>query len=260
MPTPKIIQDIRDLKDNVENLISDNLTGKYYIPTVSTGTGTPSTVNTNPLPSTWTGSGQSYSNGGYTIECSVAPSGANPLNSAFDRDESSRLIMLATPSNEASVTITLPDALTIQSFRTYLSDSVSIDQVSIQGSNNKSSWTTIYTYNSLDSEMTTRTVDSPASYKYYRFLYAMDATGSVEVREIQIGSYQVPSLSNAFTLADVPNPLDTNQRIMIKTPTYSNTGVSSNTFNGKNIDALLLPNRYYELVYNGTQYLAKEVV
>lgn len=259
MPRPKILQDILDINSK---LSTDFLTHKYYQPESTISVIDSTVVTTNPLPTTWSGSGLVYTNGGYQIEGNVNPSGANPLTNAFDNNNStSYAVTGALEEGRAHVIITLPSAITVTSFKTYIAGTGVANEISILGSNDKSNWDTLFTSNSYDSGLSEKFLTSTGSYRYYKInLFSSDSMSIINVREIQIGGYRIITNSNSLVLTEVPNPLSVNQRIMIRTPSFDSTGVTVNTFNNKSIDAVLLPDRFYELIYDGTKYLAKEVV
>lgn len=253
MSRPSILTDIEELR-------ADNLTGKYYIPTGNVVANNPEILTTSPLPTNWTGSGKVYTNGQYVLESSMEPtSTTHILSNVSNGINTDSFYAKARTSIESYVMITLPESITVKQFTTIISDVQGIDRVGIEGSNNKTKWDTLLNARLGSGSLTQDLVISTA-YKYYRFCFYMDVDDTtVEIKEIKISQYSIPTYKVELSVPDI-GALKSNQRILIKTPNFNNTGITATTFNNVSIDTILLPNKYYELVYDSTRYLAREII
>ena len=67
-----------------------------------------------------------------------------------------------------------------------------------------------------------------------------------------MAEYNITTYRNSFELDNLPAEWTVYQRITVVTPgNFSAVGVTVNTLNGIPCEAILQPNKYYELVYNG---------
>lgn len=269
MPKPNALQDIDEMKRG-------QLTGKYYVPDIDiVSTTIEEDFTVNPLPVTWnpdtSTSTQNYYNGGYRINSSVnrlSETTSFPL--AFDDNLETAFVSIANTAFSAnpSFTITLPAMVAVTKFRLRIRKS-NLSSIEIRGSSKEtatvtaSDWDSLYKNNaasSINDTTTTITINNPALYKHYRLLINSGDQESTYLYEFQIVGYRAVLREASLHLDGVPIPLSLNQRIMIKTPDYDPTGLTSMKFNGLDVDAILLPNRYYEFVYDGIMYRTKEVV
>lgn len=289
MSTPKIIQDIRDLKSSqsaqdtkISNLTNQlaslggsTLVTKYHTVNVeltNVSSPNPVTSNVNPLPTAWSAvpdtDNKVYASGDYRVSSSVVPrSATSAINQAFNTSYISTFTPIAGTS-EFDMIIELPKPLKVKSI-SYTINKVGAT-LSIYGSNDNVTWSSLLGSTSTifdDSDITPVPVNTKGElYKYYKVnIKDIDPDYYCSVHRLLISSYEIPAYSARF-YSDEISEMSADERVLIKTPTtddegliYNATGLSSATFQGKNLEALLLPGRYYELVYDGSIYLVKEV-
>lgn len=254
MSKPNILTDLEKLK----------LINKYYTPTVSRKVTSQGPYDYTTFPSTWTLSGKTLTKDGYTVTTTMTAQSNQPFNLAFDgnRDTYFRHVGVST---DMRIDIELPAPTDISSFSIIIDDNINLSYMLLQGSVDKDTWKDLAMNNNSISSTSPRYItDNRGFYKYYRLnLLPEDGVSSIslEIREIKPLQYTVDSATNAFTIRNLPTTLEENQRLMMKTPASVDImSVSSNTLGGKLIDKVLLPDRYYEMIYTSDRFIAKEVV
>lgn len=248
MPNLKILENIEELKRLSTNISSYNLTVAENREDV---------YNTSPLPSTWdeTTLGTRYNKDGYTVRTSSYDlSGVNTAIKALDNNTSTRWV-----SNlewESYISIEFPEPIIIKKMRLMFSSNARETAISIQGSNDNSSWSTLWMMSNGTSITTPTNVTlAPASsYKYYRLrFYNVGERAVAQVQELQISEYSTYSISH--TILDTTEGWKSNQIILLKTPTNYNLNlITSNTLNGIPVSTILEPDTYYELMFNGSDF------
>lgn len=134
--------------------------------------------------------------------------------------------------------------------------------LSIEASDDNTSWTTLTSYSSYSDY----TYTSPDYYRYYRINITNPTSSGPQTRlnymYISTMDINIEELENEFSFVHI-SELSNNQRILINTPTNLDTsGVVSNKLNNILIDSILEANKFYELVYNQSQnkFIAHEVL
>ena len=264
MSRPTILQDIDYLKDG-------QLVGKYFTPTsvLETREGT-TQITTNPLPIAWslpTGAGETisyYTSGSYKIEASQ--NSANKytgLRYAFDGIDTTAFLT-ETSAPEIFVIVSLPSAINVSKIKYHI-ECETLTGVYFEGSTTGSNgtWTTLLSDTSGPTiELTEKTLTSTGNYQYYRLrLTKPSSMVEVYLYELMISSYSIPVQINKLTLEGIPTPLDVNQRIMIKTPDFSNTATASPSYSRRKIwhpDNSCLPQYktpyWFSYSSNGSRY------
>lgn len=98
-------------------------------------------------------------------------------------------------------------------------------------------------------------------HRFYKFKISSYATSTTELYYFYISKVSFAK-RNKFTLDSNEATFTNNQRVLIEIPsTTSLTGVSSNSLNDINIDTLLEPTKYYEMLYKEdlNKFIAEEV-
>lgn len=293
MPTPKILQAIRKLKTDYDSLLSSfnsnknsvsstisnlentiksqiNYVSKYHVPSAKKVTGQPTNMTVNPIPTTWddtSSAALTYTSSGYTIESSDLSTANNRLIHIFDNSDSSYgLFLVASTKTTFDITLSLPSAIRVKEVVSHILDHEGISSASLLASNNKITWDGPLINLPVGRGLTASAI--PANivkpYKYYRWRFNLegDRQADIQIHHLSISSYAVDTIGYNYVSEEIPDSLEDNQIVKIKTPSVDVTGVTFNTLNSKAVDTLLLPNRYYEFIYNSEldNYLAKEVV
>ena len=165
-------------------------------------------------------------------------------------------------SGEITLAVTFPAAIKVKKYKLAMraSNYTYSVKTEFQGSNNGSSWTTLYTTTTKPDSLTEFTLTSTGEFTQYRLKFTASETG-IYVYEFQISAYDVATYTNAFTVSEgFPSSWTEGQRVMVQTPaTVSTLAVTANTLNGVAVNTILQPSRRYELVYTGAQFIATEV-
>ncbi len=244
-------------REAFNSIIQSRLTGRYYITTAQKQTiGTRENLTTDPIPKSWltVDNLTSYSNG-WTV--TVSSNRDYAPHSAFDGNISS--YWLSNKGVEHTLTIDAGEPIKVSKFNIDAQQlGAQIERFIIKGSNTGNSWDTLRSLTSISANPTLTTI---GEYRYYQFVFTLsDNEGQMQVRELKISEYAIVEYNLGYIADDMPIQWDVNQRVLITTPdTYTERGVVSNTFNGILINTILQPSRKYELVYNGSSFVAKEV-
>lgn len=249
-------------KATLDSIIQSRLTGRYYAPSVSKVIRTQQTLTTNPVPaSNWTldASKLKGTSGAYSVEVDSLYGSYTP-EKALDGNNDTEY-----RSNGDAVVIfklTFPAALRVTKYKIAMQADNYTRAVSteFQGSNNGATWTTLFTTTEKPDDLKEYTLTQTGEYTQYRLRFTATETG-VNVSSFEISSYEVATYRNEYSIqSGVPLTWDTGQIILIQTPTNADSfAVTENTFNGVRITTILQGNKRYELTYNGTAFVAKEV-
>lgn len=234
-------------KATFESVVKSRLTGRYYLPTVTrTILSSQTGVTVNPIPlNSWVYQygGTIGSSGNWQVESSsVAGAGYNPGN-MFDGSETSHWQSSAETLSWAK--ISMGTHIKINKFRVNIEDHNNFAGLQMQGSNNDVSWETLVGITPGNNEYT---IPTPKEYMYYRLYVAAASAVNTTVYEWQITEYDVTTIQNEYVIDGFPTDITDHQRFTIVTPEVNTIGVTKNTLNGRNIDAILQPNKRYELV------------
>lgn len=249
-------------KATLDSIIQSRLTGRFYTPSVSKVIRTQQTLTTNPVPSSgWIldSTQKKGTSGGYTVEVDSLYGSYTPekaLDGNMDTEYRS--------NGESVVTFKLsfPAAIKITRFKIALraDNYTRAIKTDFQGSNNGTTWTTLFTTTEKPDDLKEYTLTSTGEYTQYRLQFTASETG-VNVYSFEVSGYEVTTYRNEFGIKDgVPVTWDTGQIILIHTPANANGfSVTENTFNGIRVNTILQGGRRYELRYNGSTFDAKEV-
>lgn len=237
-----------------------DLIDNYNIPTLTEETASAKTDRY--LPTTWTESSNTQAtNGNFSLEASSISSASYSVSKGFDNDVSTYAKLSGT---ETTTLITLDSAVKITKLKTHISNDMSdmYDYVhwEIQGSNDNSTWKTLYSSDSAETELQEHILNNADFYKYYRiYSYSVPSMAPHElyIYEFYPSEYYGES-SNLLTLSsDIGNYFE-NQRVLVEIPTgldsAKKTYININNLGNKQINGELSANKKYELIYNGTSF------
>ena len=245
-----------------DSIIQSRLTGRFYdvaaVPTLKNSTSGTST----PLPaSNWTVTNNTSAVSSiYRIVASSAINSEYSVEKAVDGKDSTSWGSL--DGTEHSFTVIFPIALSIKKIRLNMARTGTTTgfTMSVQGSNNGTSWTNLSTFTGFPDNLAEYTLSSgTGDYSQFRLLFAKPDGGRVYIESFEITDWVANSYTVAFVANNMPTKWDIGQRISIQAPTFAAFVVDSNTFNGIKVNTILLSDRRYELRYNGTTFDAKEV-
>jgi len=249
-------------KATFDSIIHSRLTGRYYKPTVAKNVAASQTLTVNPIPkSGWVLDENKMRGvaGAYVVEVGNLYSNSYTPEKALDGSMETEY---RSDAGGATFKLTLPAPIKIKKFKiAFRADNYTqAVTTEFQGSTNGTTWNTLLTITEKPDDLTEYTLSSPGEYSQYRLNFAAPSTG-VNIYEFAISEYEVSSYSNAYTIATgVPTEWDAGQIILIETPADADSfAVTSNKLNGVTINTILQPSKRYELVYNGTSFVAKEV-
>lgn len=132
------------------------------------------------------------------------------------------------------IKLEFPEAVKITKMKTRVSASSTsyFSNAKIQGSNNNSTWTDLYTISAYQSSLTQFTLNSPNFYKYYRIHVTLtDASRRAQVYEWQVAEWE------------------SEYKIYFTNPYLNINGLGDKLINGE-----IEYGQKYSLVYNGTSW------
>lgn len=248
-------------KATFESIIQSRLTGRFYnvtpMLTLKNSTG----GTTTPLPTSgWTLNGvANASTGMYAVYASSAINSTYSVEKAVDgKDDTSWGSIEGT---EHTYTIIFPIAVNIKQIGLLLGrsgDTTGINWV-IQGSNNGTTWTNLYTSSTYNIDFTTYTLTTTGDFSQYRITFNVPHAPRIYITSLTIPEWEANSYSIDFISNGMPVDWSIGQRVTIQIPTYAAFVVDGNTFNGVKVNTILLSGRKYELTYNGSTFDAKGV-
>lgn len=250
-------------KATFNSIVHSRLTGRYYTPTVARTLRTSRTgLTANPLPiSGWvfdTDETNRATSGSFIVKTS-SNNGSDWLADRAFRSGGWQ----SSGGDSAWIEIYHAQAIKVtkMSFAIDSQYSARLSRLEIQGSNNGSSWSVLHTLTSASTSVTAYTLSDPGEYMYYRLYFVNSDSNRVTVRSLTYAEYDINAYESAFTVAEgLPGSWTAEQRVMIATPASINSfAVLTNSLNGVNITTILQPAKRYELRYNGTAFVAKEV-
>lgn len=239
-------------KETLDSIIKSRLTGRYYVPIVTRTETSNVTINANPIPSSgWLNADRtSAALNGYELFSSPASTQSNNITMAFDGNDSTYWIGLS-QSGDSYIGFKLPNAILVRKIKAKIGFNNNSYYCVIQASNNGTTWTDVSSQTlvgnstEVEIELTTTT-----QYLYYRLKFLTVPVGdAIFCYSFEISQATIITMQNEFVIDAFPTDRTDYQRFTIITPDYVNTvGVSRNTLNGQDIDTILQPNRYYELI------------
>lgn len=133
-------------------------------------------------------------------------------------------------------------------------------RVSFQGSNDGNTWTEIANTTGNRETTSNWSFANTAEYSMYRLLFTQGTENAMRLYEWAITGWSASVYKNTYTSGGMPSVWTKGQRVLVETPADVNTiGVSANALNGVIINTILQPSKRYELCYNGSAFVAKEV-
>lgn len=245
-----------------DSIIQSRLTGRYYAPSVAKVTRTSQALTTNPVPSSgWVldSTQKKGTSGGYTVEVnslygSYTPEKALDGNTSTEyRSDASGVITFA---------LTFPAAIKVTKYKIAMraSNYTYAVKTEFQGSNNGTSWTTLFSTTDKSETLKEYTLTQTGEFTQYRVQFTASETG-IYVYSFEISGYEVVTYRNEYSISSgVPLAWDNGQILLIQTPANANNfSVTENTLNGVKVNTILQTNKRYELRYNGATFDAKEV-
>lgn len=249
-------------KATFNSIVHSRLTGRYYETEVNQTTASKQTYTVNPIPSSgWMNATKTTANlNGYEIYGSAASSQSELITAAFDGN--SNTFWRGLNNAENYIGFKLPNQLPVSKLRAKFSfTSGDTNTAKIQASNNWTNWVDVSGAHTVGNGQTTEfTLNTTEAYYYYRVLVDVYLDTGIDCYSLEIAEYTVTTLKNAFTVEGVTENWTLNQRLLIITPpSFATLGIVSNEINGVNLNTILQPNKYYELVYNGSAFNVKGV-
>ena len=245
-----------------DSIVKSRLTGRYYLPEVKQETVVAQTITTNPIPTGgWLNATKQTANlNGYEIYGSAASSQSELITAAFDGNANTFWRGLNNAENY--IGFKLPSAIKLSKLRAKIDfTSGDTNTVKVQASNDWTSWTDVSGWVTVGKKNVTEiTLTTNKPFYYYRLVFDIYLDTGIDVYSMEMAEYNVTTFRNTFTLENLPKEWTVYQRIMIVTPgNFSTVGVTVNVLNGISCDAILQPNRYYELIFNGSYFWVWEV-
>ena len=244
-------------KATLDGISKNRLTGRYYDLAATLITVSNTGGEYNPLPTSWNVTAEGANSGGYSIS---APGNINTLNRAFDGNSST---YWEYTSGESWVQLNVPEGVTVAKMK------IAVEQpneysttVTIQGQTEGGTWVNLSSFSPLFTKSLTEfTLNNQSTYIAYRLYFKLDRTAAIRLYEWQISSWSSLIYRYDYTMPTDAAPLtwEKGQRITVFVPNVEPVGIRQNNFNGIKVNTILQPNRYYELVYNGSTFDAKEV-
>lgn len=250
-------------KVTFESVVHSRLTGRYYILTAQKKTKSSQDVAANPIPASgWLNATKTTASlNGYEIYSSAAAASSELITAAFDGNPNT--FWTGINSAECYIGFKLPDAMNVSRIKMrFRFSSGNTNGAKVQASNNRANWVDVSDSFSVGSEggMIEVSVSAKAPYLYYRVLLDIQLDTIIYCHGLELSAYKVTTYANEFTVDNVPVEWTQGQRITVQTQASLTTlGVISNTLNGIEVSSILQPGRYYELIREGTLFLAKEV-
>lgn len=249
-------------KATFDSIIKSRLTGRYYLPTVTQETIVAQTITTNPIPTSgWLNATKTTANlNGYEIYGTAASAQSEFITAAFDGNANTYWRGLNNAENY--IGFKLPSAIKLSKLRAKIDfTSGDTNTAKVQASNDWTSWTDVSGWVTVGKKNVTEiTLTTNKPFYYYRLVFDIYLDTGIDVYSMEMAEYNVTTFRNTFTLENLPKEWTVYQRIMIVTPgNFSTVGVTVNVLNGISCDAILQPNRYYELIFNGSYFWVWEV-
>lgn len=248
-------------KSTLDSIIQSRLTGRYYAAEVEKAVKTKQTLTTNPVPASgWVldATQQKGASGSYSVEVNSLYGSYTP-EKALDGNMNTEYRSDA--DGVITFKLTFPAAIKITKYKIAMrADNYTYSvKTEFQGSNNGTSWTTLFTTTEKPDSLKEYTLTTTGEYTQYRLQFTASETG-VNVYSFEVSGYEVTTYQNKYAIDGVPLNWDIGQIVLIQTPANANSfSVTENTLNGIQINTILQGGRRYNLVYNGSSFDAKEV-
>ena len=248
-------------KATFDSITQSRLTGRFYQITPFPAVKSTTTGTTTPLPtSNWTVTNlTSATSSIYKVVASSAINSTYSVEKAVDGDDAT--MWGSEYGTTHTFTIIFPIAIKIKKIGLLLGRSGDTSGINwtIQGSNNGTSWTTLYSSSNFLTDFTTYSLNTTGDYSQYKITFNVPNAPRVYIETLTIPEWEANTYTISFLANNMPTTWDTGQRVTVQVPTYAAFAVDSNTFNGVKVNTILLSGRKYELRYNGATFDAKEV-
>lgn len=245
----------------LQSITHSRLTGRFYPVTLSRNVTASESYNIPILQSlTWAvdSAGLVATSGAYQVTASSKVAADYSVENAFDKDYETQ--WASADGTEHTFLVRLPSAIMLKKFKMQIGRTgYASYTLTVQGSANNSSWTTIFTTNTYQNTITEYTITSPGDYQYYRFVFKWSLSARIYVHELEFTDWAINGYQNDFTAEDVTANYDKGQRVLVQIHDIGTYAVTKNTFMGIICNTILQRNKRYELTYNGSSFDAKEV-
>lgn len=248
-------------KATFNSMVHSRLTGRYYGLSVSREVLRTTTGTADPIPATgWVEN--SYTNfvsGSYKLTASY-PDYPNLPPRAFD-DSTTTYWAAESDSGETWIAVDFGVRIVVTKLSVcWFSYDYDRFEVSFQGSNNGINWETIASTTGNRETPTEWSFDNTAEYSMYRLLFKQGTENAMRLYDWSIIEWSASVYKNLYTSDGMPSEWTKGQRVLVETPADVNTiGVSVNALNGVIINTILQSSKRYELCYDGSAFVAKEV-
>lgn len=251
-------------KATFNSIIHSRLTGRYYTPTVArTLYASRADITASPIPTSgWVYDADNTNratNGGYVVATDSNNGTSWQADGAFRSGGWQSM-----GGNYAWLQIEHTQAIKVKNIRfaVEFQYAARFTKLEIQGSNDKSMWTTVGELTSITTGTAVEyELGAPGEYSCYRLYFTHSDSNRVTVKNLSYSLYDINTYTSAFTVADgLPGAWTKEQRLMIATPAVINSfAVVNNTLNGIPVNTILQPSKRYELRYNGAAFDVKEM-
>lgn len=248
-------------KATFNSMVHSRLTGRYYPLSVSREVLSSTGGSADPIPASgWIeNSYTDFVNGSYKLTSSY-PDYPNLPPLAFD-NSTSTYFAAESESGETWIAVDFGTRIVVNKLSVcWFSYDYDYFRVSFQGSNNGTTWTTIASTTGNRETPTEWSFANTTEYSAYRLLFTQGTESAMRLYDWSITGWGANVYKNLYTSDGMPAEWTEGQRVLIETPASVNTvGVSANALNGVTINTILQPSKRYELCYNGSAFVAKEV-
>lgn len=247
-------------KATFDSIIQSRLTGRYYTTTATrTAVSTQSGITANPIPQSWQQVDTLNSKSGDWV---ITVSSIQDYNGHRAVDGDNSTFWRSSQAYDHQITIDTGGVITVKKMK--LKGNIldgSLTSLTIRGSNTGELWTTLGTFSTISSYLTEYELTSTGEFRYYQLFFDVsEATAQVVLYHWQFSEYDINTYQNDFINDSLPLQWDTDQRVMIVTPSTVNAiGIAENRLNGITIDRVLQPNMRYELIYILSMFYSKEM-
>lgn len=243
-----------NLVDSINEMFSRSIP---RTPTRTIVAGSSQSLTSDPIPTSWeqVTAGTKYQSGGYVITASGYASGYE-VYKAFDGVTGTS--WRTASGTQHTLVLELPEEILID--KLYMQFNIQgTAGISVQSSNNGTSWTTEADVSASVSFAGDVVLDNAPRTKYLRILVNADTPVTFTLQSFRIVDYTITTKQASFILGSMPTLVNGQVILVHIDPIHDATGIASNTLNGISVRSILQADRKYELTYNTTYYTVKEV-
>lgn len=248
-------------KATFDSMVKSRLTGRYYALAVSREVLNSASGATDPIPASgWVeNSYTDFTSSSYKLTSS-SPDYPNLAPRAVD-NSSTTYFAAESDTGETWIAVDFGVRIVVTklsvSWFSYDYDSF---RVKFQGSNDGAIWSDIASTTGNRENVSEWAFENTKEYSQYRLLFTQGTENAMRLYEWGITGWAANTYKNVFSVDGLALTWTTGQRVMIETPANVNTvGIYANVLNGVTINTILQPSKRYELRYNGSSFVAKEV-